>query len=353
MGIKSLHKFLRTTCPNIFELTHLSEYAFKKVAIDISLYMCKFKTIYGDYWLSSFIKLVSCLRRNEIHCVFIYDTGSPPEKDAEKKERAAQRAKLEEKVMRYEDAIEEMNLTGEVPQILIDLYKKKKPSNEKRLLRKGPTESVNISVIEDAVKRMKNQVLNITEKDFALTRQLFDILNVPYFYAPLEAETMCSDLCKKGLVDAVLSEDSDVLAYGAPIFLNKIHTGDDTVVRINYEKMLGELELNSEEFLDFCIMCGTDYNKNIFRVGPKKAYKYIKEHKSIERIDRETKLNISILNHNKGRELFRKYEVKDVKIPYCGEPDFKKLQEFIFKNNIRLSVEGLKKDFVREIIIEE
>ena len=52
----------------------------KKIAIDISLYMCKYKAIYGDNWLYAFLKLISSLRKNEIHCVFIYDNGAPPEK---------------------------------------------------------------------------------------------------------------------------------------------------------------------------------------------------------------------------------------------------------------------------------
>ena len=65
-----------------------------KVSIDTSLFLCKFKAIAGDRWLESFIRLVSCLRRNEIHCVFIYDTSAPPEKNDERAERRKQQEKL-------------------------------------------------------------------------------------------------------------------------------------------------------------------------------------------------------------------------------------------------------------------
>ena len=98
MGIKNLFKFLRTNCPEIFEEIHLSEYSFKKIAIDVSLYLCKFKIIFQERWLHAFINLVSCLRRNDVHCVFIYDSGAPPEKEQERKERAEQRAKSEKRV---------------------------------------------------------------------------------------------------------------------------------------------------------------------------------------------------------------------------------------------------------------
>ena len=84
MGIKNLNVFLRKNCPKVFEEIHISEYAYKKVAIDTSLFLCKYKAIYGEKWLVAFINLVSILRKNEIHCVFIYDNGSPPEKEEEK-----------------------------------------------------------------------------------------------------------------------------------------------------------------------------------------------------------------------------------------------------------------------------
>ena len=348
MGIKQLNKFLRNNCPDIYEEIHISEYSFKKVAIDISLYLCKFKTICGDRWLSAFINLIACLRKYEVHCAFIYDTGAPPEKEAERKERAEHRAKLEEKVFKFDEALEKYNLTGEIDTILIELYKKRtKDKGPPRLMKKFSNE-IDMGFVEAAVEKMKGQILYICPEDFQKTRDLFDILKVPYFNAPLEAETTCSDLCIQGLVDAVLSEDTDVLAYGTPIFLSKINTSDGTCTRINYPKMLEALKLNSGEFLDLCIMCGCDYNKNIFRVGPEKAYKYIQKYSSIEEIATNTTLDISILNHIRGRELFREYEKVSYKIKYCGTPDFQKLSEFIFKNNINCSVDGLKKSFVHQ-----
>lgn len=355
MGITNLNKFLRNNCPQIYEEIHISEYSFKKVAIDISLYLCKFKTICGDRWLAAFINLVTCLRKNEVHCVFIYDTGAPPEKDAERKERAQQRAKLEEKVYKLEEALEKFHLSGEVDPVLIELYKKRTKDIGPPRLMKRSSDEIDMDFVQSTIQKMRGQILDIRPEDFKKTKELFDILNVPYFDAPLEAETTCSDLCKRGLVDAVLSEDTDVLAYGTPVFLSKINTSDGTCTRINYEKMLEDLQLSSDSFLDLCIMCGCDYNKNIFKVGPEKAYKYIQKHSSIEEIAANTSLDVSILNHVRGRQLFREYKKAYYKIKYCGTPDFKKLEEFLFKNNIKCSIEGLKKSFVHQttIIFEE
>ena len=92
MGIKNLNTFLRDICPDIFVPTHLSQFAYKKVAIDISLYMHKYKACCGDRWLSAFINLIASLRRNELHCVFIFDGKAPIEKDREHVKRKESRS---------------------------------------------------------------------------------------------------------------------------------------------------------------------------------------------------------------------------------------------------------------------
>lgn len=359
MGIKSLNKFLRTNCPEVFEEVHLTEYAFKKIAVDLSLYLCKFKTICGDQWLRSFVNFVACLRRNEIHCVFCYDNGSVPEKAAEKEERAEAREKFNQRVFDLEEALETYHKTGEIEEILVDLYAKrrdKSPPKKRLLKRPGPAgeEKVNMNWVESKIKKMRGYILQISEKDFELTRQLFDILDVPWLIAPLEGETLCADLCKRGLVDAVLSEDTDVMAYGCPVFLSKINLGADTCIRVKHPDILEGLELPEEHFLDLCIMCGTDYNKNIFRVGPQKAYEMIKRHGCIDSIAENTVLDVSVLNHKRVRELFRDYPRVDIeKVKYCGTPDFPKLQEFVFRYNVRMDVAGLRAAFVHNVVVFE
>ena len=313
MGIKNLNKFIRNNCPDVFEEIHISQYSYKKIAIDISLYLCKFKSICGDRWLTAFINLVTCLRKYEVHCIFVYDGKALGDKDEEKKKRAEQREKTEDKITKLEIAMEHCNLTGEVDQILIDLYKKKTKDMErpKRMMKKNPSSpsiQIDLKFLENVIKKMRSQVLDISESDFKLTRDLFDILNIPYTTAPTEAECFCSYLCIKGHVDGVLSEDTDVMCYKAPVFLSKINTSDGTCTRVKYEDLLESLGLTCDQFLDQCIMCGTDYNKNIFRVGPETSYKLIQQHGSIEGIENNTKHDTSILKHQRVRELFRIFD---------------------------------------------
>lgn len=346
MGIKNLNKFLKDVCPEVFKEIKLSQLQYKKATVDISLYIFKYMTIFGeDAWMSAIINLVTCLRRNNIHSCFIYDTGAPEEKKQERDERKEKREKLDRKIFDLETALEKAKNTGEIEQILKDLFTTN-ISKKSLLLGREVEKKFSIREIEIEVERIKKQSVKFNSNTLSLSKELFDILGIPYFQAPLEAETTCADLCKRGIVDCVVSEDSDVLAYGAPFVVTKINTTEDTCVVVEYEDILNSLEFTPDEFLDFCIMCGTDYNKNINKIGPKKAYQLIKEHKSIDNIPSE--IDTSILNHKRVRELFKDYKRFEENVPYCKHPEFNKLQKFLVVNNIRYNVEKVKRDFTEQ-----
>ena len=64
-------------------------------------------------------------------------------------------------------------------------------------------------------------------------RVIFKEVNIMYLDAPMEAETICSYLCKIGFVDYVLTNDSDVLAYGCPMYLSNINNNELTLIKYN------------------------------------------------------------------------------------------------------------------------
>ena len=350
MGIKSsFNNFLRQICPDIYEEIHISEFSYKKIAIDISLYLNKYKAISGDNWKSMFLNLIASLRRNQIHCVFIFDGESPPEKEEEKKKRKNEKLKIEQNLFNLEQSLENYYKTGTVDQLLLDLQNKKKT----RLL-SNKTETFDLKFVEETIKKKKSQSYQILPEDYDDIKKLFDILQVPYYTAPMEAEKMCAKLNLDNLVDAVLSEDTDLLAYSCPVFLSKIDTNNDTCIRINHTLLLESIGLTNDEFLDLCIMCGTDYNDNIPKIGSKTAYKHIKNYRSIENFSEKTSTDISILKQDRVRELFTDFEDYGIEnIPFCGHPNFDELEYFIKTHKIYTNLEKIKNDFTLKIIVFE
>jgi len=351
MGIKSgFNRFLKETCPEVFEEIHISEYAFKRIAIDISLYMHKYKAIFGDGWISAFINLVSCLRKNEVHCVFIFDGDAPPEKETERAKRRDTRDKLEQNLHELENSLDEYYKTGILDSCLVNLYEKRR-SPHVRLVG-GKKEVTDIKWVEQKIEQRRNQLYKVDSDDYELVRKLFKILGVPFYKSTEEAEKLCSKLCLDGKIDAVLSEDTDVFAYGSPVFLTHFDTNRSTCLRVKFNELLASIKLDKNQFLDLCIMCGTDYNPNIPRVGSKTAYKYILEYENLDRLSSETKLDTSVLNYTRVRQLFSEFSDYDINsIPYCGNPDFEELDKFIKEHSIKIDMEKIINSFTKNMIL--
>jgi 5'-3' exonuclease len=331
MGIKSnFNKFISYTASfNVFEEIHVSQYATKKIAIDTTLFLFKYKASLSDKWMTGFVNLICLFRKYNVHCIFIFDGPSPEEKQSEQLHRKEGKQKLQDNVTCLEADLMAFYSTG----VLSDKLQKLSSPHE---------------TLEYSIHKKKNQIVNIDSSDFLLLKEMLDILKVPHHDAITESEKFCSKLCIDGLVDAVLSDDTDVIAYCSPIALSKLNVYTGVCVSVSNEKLLDSLSIDSKQLLDFCIMCGTDYNKNIPNVGSTTAYKYIKEYKNIENIFTSLNLDISVLNHVRVRELFTCFdgETNLNYVPYCGVPNLQVVSNFFKLHDIHVSMYKLKESFI-------
>ena len=345
MGIKNLNKLIRNRCPEVFEEKDISDFSFKKIAIDTSLYVCKYKVIYGDEWFKNIFWLIAKLREEDIHSVFIFDSGAPKEKDVERQERKQQQQFLKDKIFNLETAL--------------DIYRKTKnisPVLEKYTTKRFLTNHTELSIdkVELDISKYKRQVITKSTEDFKLVKKLLDILKIPYYDAPMEAECLASDLCKRGIIDGVLSEDTDCLTYGSSILISKFNPTTGKYIEISFENLLKKLKLSNDQFIDLCIMCGCDYNKNIPKIGPITSYNLILQYKSIEGVETNTELNTDILNYKRSRELFKNYERMSLSsVPYCGIPDKKEVLIFLKENGVFITEEYVEKSFIHTVFVFE
>ena len=79
----------------------------------------------------------------------------------------------------------------------------------------------------------------------------------------------------------------DTLTFGAPILLRHLTFSEarkTPISEINLEKALEGLEMDMSQFIDLCILLGCDYLEPLKGIGPKSAYKLIKEHGSLKKV---------------------------------------------------------------------
>ena len=286
MGIKGLTTLIKTSAPSAIQTQNLHHLTGKKVAIDASLFMYKMlinmRNANQSYLTSNngkvvshitgiFYKTANYLALN-ITPIYVFD-GKPPANKGDTIKARQERAATSKLAMEQATSEEDKN-------------------------------------------NLEKQTIRLTKEHVDDIKQLLELMGVSYVQAHGEAEAYASEMCRKGMVDYVVTEDMDTLAFGCPRMirtcLDKSIKRKDIISIIDLDTVLQGFELTYDEFVDLCILCGCDYCENIPRVGNKTAYTLIKKHRSIESIlpavknipdDYETK-------YKESRDLFKMYHDK-------------------------------------------
>lgn len=211
-------------------------------------------------------------------------------------------------------------------------------------------ESGNVEDIEKFSKR----TVKVTQQHNSDCKKLLTLMGVPVVEAPSEAEAQCAALCKSDQVYGVASEDMDSLTFGAPKFLRHLMDPSSKkipVMEIEVGKVLEDLELTMDQFIDLCILCGCDYCDSIRGIGPQTALKLVRQHGSLESIlENINKERYQIPDewpYQEARRLFKEPLVltgDDQPEIKWGPPDEEGLIEFLVDQN------GFNKDRVTKAI---
>ncbi|KAK9475403.1 PIN domain-like protein [Dipodascopsis tothii] len=128
------------------------------------------------------------------------------------------------------------------------------------------------------------------------------LANIPYVVAPYEADAQLAYLQKCNIISAILSEDSDLLIFGANCLLTKLTDAGDCIA-IRRERFRECTDLNLRTFTDaqlrqMAILAGCDYTPGIPQIGLKKAHmyltKYTDAHRALRHMRIEGKVKVPI-----------------------------------------------------------
>ena len=184
------------------------------------------------------------------------------------------------------------------------------------------------------------------------SKYLLNIMGIPFVQAPSEGEAQAAHMILKKDANCIASQDYDSLLFGAPIVIRNLAVtgkrklpGKDAYVNvepeiIKLEEILSTLGINREQLIDIGICVGTDFNKGLKKIGPKKALMLIKKYGCIHAL--LSKMGEEIEDLDRIRELFIHPEVTDDYKIKWRKPDSDKLIEFLCENH-GFSVERIEK----------
>jgi flap endonuclease-1 len=240
MGVRLLNRFLKTNISKLgIKKIHLNELRGKKIAVDTSIYLNKFKqdnALFDNMYL-----MISLFRYYNIIPIYVFDGKPPPEKNRTLEERAA------------------------VKRIAKDQYESLKSEYDQ-------CNDIDIDKIQELEKKMeveRKKFVRITRNDIEEVKHLMDVYGINYIQADGEADIVCVSLVKQKVAHACLSEDMDLFVYGCSKVIKYFSLINHTIVLYDLTIILDELNLSQNEFRKICILVGNDYYEpcyNIFKV---------------------------------------------------------------------------------------
>ncbi len=176
------------------------------------------------------------------------------------------------------------------------------------------------------------------------SRRLLDLMGLPWVQAPSEGEAQAAHMTRKGDADYCASQDYDSLLFGAPKLLRNVTISgrrklpskgvyvDVVPELVDLSKVLKECGITHEQLIDVGILIGTDFNPDgIKGLGPKTAWKLIKQHGTLEHALPHIK-NAEFPHPPQSiREIFLHPDVRDDYTLQWREPDVEGIVNFLVR----------------------
>ena len=99
-------------------------------------------------------------------------------------------------------------------------------------------------------------------------QQLLKLFGIPYITAPMEAEAQCAELVRLGLVDGIVTDDSDIFLFGGTrVYKNMFNQAKfvECYLASDLEK---EYALTRQKLISIAHLLGSDYTEGLPSVGP-------------------------------------------------------------------------------------
>ena len=310
MGVKNLYKLIAEYAPNSISNKSIKDYNGKYIVLDASMVIYQY-------------------------VIAIRGTGSDLQNTEGKLTSHILGVLSKTFLLLGHNIIPIFVFDGTPPELKLGTLKNRKEVKKKNLEKLEQTEDK-----EDQIKYFKRS-FSISHEQMDEAKEILKYFGIPVIESTTEADPLCANIVAKDYAYGVSSEDMDLLAFGCPKLVRSL-SAKKKAIDIDLKMVLKEMKLSQSQFVDLCILLGTDYCDTIVKVGPLRAYEKIKEHGSIE-------------NMIKNDE---KFSSGYYKIPSNYMEEYKKTKDFfmnppikpVSKNEVKLKKP--KYNQIKEVMVD-
>ncbi|UIZ27395.1 hypothetical protein KXD40_005553 [Peronospora effusa] len=121
------------------------------------------------------------------------------------------------------------------------------------------------------LKKLRSRQLRdtegITDDMVAEVMDLLRLFGVPFLVSPMEAEAQCAALEQLGLVDGVITDDSDIFPFGGQRVYKNIFHHQKFVEAFSARDIERELGFSREQIIALALLLGSDYTDGVRGIG--------------------------------------------------------------------------------------
>ncbi|CAN6448080.1 unnamed protein product [Victoria cruziana] len=121
--------------------------------------------------------------------------------------------------------------------------------------------------LENEQRKLERNAESVTNEMFSECQELLQMFGLPYIIAPMEAEAQCAYMELIGLVDGVVTDDSDAFLFGARNVYKNIFDDRKYVETYFMKDIEAELGLSREKLVRMALLLGSDYTEGVSGIG--------------------------------------------------------------------------------------
>lgn len=126
-------------------------------------------------------------------------------------------------------------------------------------------------------KKDRRDADEVTQIMVTECQALLRLFGIPYITAPMEAEAQCAALVQMGLVDGIVTDDSDIFLFGGTRVYKNMFNSNKFVECYLSTDLEKELSLSRENLISIAHLLGSDYTEGIPGIGPVTAVEILSE----------------------------------------------------------------------------
>jgi DNA excision repair protein ERCC-5 len=131
-------------------------------------------------------------------------------------------------------------------------------------------------------KKDRRDADEVTQTMISECQHLLSLFGLPYVTAPMEAEAQCAELVHLGLVDGIVTDDSDTFLFGGTRVYKNMFNAAKFVECYLANDLVSEFSLTREKLIAIAQLLGSDYTTGIPGIGPVTALEIISEFPKLE-----------------------------------------------------------------------